>query len=287
MAGTTYGPDSNNPAYNPFGATRGVSPYNPSYNPWVGATPKPKPPPPVGMNPVAGQFTPIANLYRQYQTRDQYGNPMLTSAGGPSVASGSPAVTAGTFTNTPQPQTGTGAFGLVPGPIGIPSPFADISAIYPGLEGQNAALSQNISDELAGKLSPDTDANLRNMAATFGTTTGMPGSDFSNRFGLYNTALATQALKERGAQDYQKLLPTIFATQTAGPQLEAQIAAQNAFNAAAPNPDARAWYQRFAPNQAVSATSGAPNADANTAIGAAGAGVSAIASLAPLLAALL
>ncbi len=146
------------------------------------------------------------------------------------------------YSATPSPQSGTNAFGAVPGSLGIPNPAADLSAQVPGLSGLNQGASDLISDELTGGLSPETLNALRNSNASWAAASGMPGSPFSYNRLFGNVINASEDRRRRGLEDYNRTIPTISGTQTVSPALKTQIASENALNAAAPNPRARANY---------------------------------------------
>lgn len=143
---------------------------------------------------------------------------------------------AGTFTATPSPQQGQGTFGLVPGPVGVPNVFGDLSSVYPNLSGTNAAVSGAIASKLAGNISPQTMNALQDAAARFGVSSGMPGSGLQQNQLFGNIAGFTENQIQQGIQDYNSTLPTVSSTQTVNPALQAQIAETNSVNAAAPNP---------------------------------------------------
>lgn len=146
------------------------------------------------------------------------------------------------FNVSPPPTTGQGAFGMVPGQLGMPDPFGDISGVYPGLKSANQAISRNIASELSGSLSPQTTNALWDIANRFGVASGMPGAGlFSNAF-LGNIAGAIEGRKRQGLEDYSRFVPTLAGTQTVQPALQTQIALQNAVNAAAPDPSQSASY---------------------------------------------
>ena len=142
-------------------------------------------------------------------------------------------------------------YGMVPNPIGIPpSTYEQVASVYPNLRAQTGALSSNISNELAGQLSPQTIAALQQHAAQFGVQSGMPGSQFQGNQGLASLGLNTEAIQQQGQKDYLSALTGIGSTQT--PQdLAASIAAHNADLAAAPNPQLAAekqmadWMAKF------------------------------------------
>lgn len=145
---------------------------------------------------------------------------------------------------SPAPRAGQGAYGAVPGNIQNPNPFGDLSSLYPNLSGTNAQASGNILNELEGNLSPSTIANIRNHAASFGVSSGMPGSDFQGYQGLTNLGLTTEKLQGQGLHDYLDAITGISKTQTVDPALQTEIATQNSVWNAAPDPAAAAKEQQ-------------------------------------------
>lgn len=145
-----------------------------------------------------------------------------------------------TATTNPAPRSGQGAYGAVPGAIAAPDPFGNLAALYPNLSGANSQISANIMNELTGQLSPSTINNLRNQAASFGVSSGLPGSDFSGYQGLANLGLTTEKLQGQGLQDYLNAITGISKTQTLDPALQTEIATQNSVWNAAPDPAAAA-----------------------------------------------
>lgn len=144
------------------------------------------------------------------------------------------------FTLSPKPRAGQGPYGLVPGEQGLPDPYADLAARYPGLDASNAKISQNVMSELQGELPPDVISAIQDDAARFGLTSGMPGSDLARRRGARNLGLTSLGLTQRGLQDYLGATQGIKSTQTVSPELQANIAAGNALYNAAPDPAAAA-----------------------------------------------
>lgn len=151
-----------------------------------------------------------------------------------------------TATN-PAPQRGNGPFGAVPGPVGVPSAYNDLSGVYPSLTGTNSAASAAILAKLRGDLSPDTVAGIHEDAARFGVANGMPGSSgilgslASNR-GLRDLGLAKEAQVQSGINAYSSLIPAVSSTQTVRPETQIGVAENNAVNAAAPDPTAANTY---------------------------------------------
>ena len=136
----------------------------------------------------------------------------------------------------PVSQGGTGTFGQVPGTIGLPPVAAQLQAQLPGLSNLNSSAASDIQSNLNGALSPGTSAALDNAAATYGTASGMPGSglDWNSLYG--NIAGASTAQQNQGISQYDQLVPTVSGTQTLSPQLQTQVAFQNAVDSASPNP---------------------------------------------------
>jgi len=150
----------------------------------------------------------------------------------------------GIYSPPGSPQPGKGAYGMVPGDISNPNPYADLSAVYPNLGGANSQISSNIMNELNGVLSPSTINNIRTQAANFGVTSGMPNSQFSGYQGLANLGLTTEKLQGQGLSDYLNAITGISKTQTVDPALQTEIATQNSVWNAAPDPEAAAKQQQ-------------------------------------------
>src|SRR5882672_1788652 len=152
-------------------------------------------------------------------------------------------------------RTGTNVPGAPPGASNIfgsrVAPIAPISGptlnqAYPNLTGTNAGLSSALMSELSGQLSPQTQASIADAAASFGVSSGMPGSGLvMNRFPR-DIGLSTEGLIHQGNGDYSSAIPSVSATQTVNPYqtagLNTEIGATNAINAAAPDPTAAATY---------------------------------------------
>ncbi len=147
-------------------------------------------------------------------------------------------------TTNPAPRPGQGAYGSVPGSISDPNPFGDLAAIYPNLSNTNAQTSSNILNELEGQLSPSTINNIRNQSASFGVSSGMPGSQFQGNQGLATLGLTTEKLQGQGLHDYLDAITGISKTQTVDPALQTEIATQNSVWNAAPDPASAAKEQQ-------------------------------------------
>ncbi len=129
------------------------------------------------------------------------------------------------FDLNPTPHPGFGAFGLVPGPLGVPEPFGNID---PNLVGNV------INSHIRGQLSPEELNAIQDENARFGIDSGMPGAGLNRNRGLRNLGLDTGRRQAQGLAEYNALVP--------GAGLLNEIATQNSLNAAAPDPAAAASY---------------------------------------------
>lgn len=118
----------------------------------------------------------------------------------------------------------------------MPNPFNDLASLYPNLSGTNTQASQNIMSELKGELSPEVVNSIRDNAASFGVSSGMPGSGLSKNFGLRNLGLEVNRLQGQGLQDYLSTITGIKNTQTVSPETQIGLSQSNAQLAAAPDP---------------------------------------------------
>jgi hypothetical protein len=131
---------------------------------------------------------------------------------------------------------GAGVFGGQPVQIDIPdSRYQQAVAEQPGLRDNSQAASSFISSELLGQLSPATLANLQDKAASWGVSTGMPGSGVAQDSWDTSRLLATIGLQQHGLNDFSQYQSGLEAGMT-DPALAAQIASQNSVWAASPNP---------------------------------------------------
>ncbi len=143
---------------------------------------------------------------------------------------------------TPLPQSGNGAFGLVPGSVPLPNPATDLGNKLPGLTALNQGASDFVGDEINGTF-PQSDLDaLQNSNASWAVQNGMPNSPFSNNRLLGNIFRASEDRRRRGLEDLNRLTQATSNTQVLPPGIKAQIQRENADNAAAPNPRVRANY---------------------------------------------
>ena len=154
---------------------------------------------------------------------------------------------------SPDPTQGQGAYGLVPGPIGVPpSTYSQATDALPGLKSAGTQASNNIMNELQGQISPQALRNIQDAAARFGVSSGMtPTNSPVGTNGVptlaINAALlgnyrTTEQLQQQGQQDYRNLLGAV-GQQQINPALAAEIAAANAQLRAAPDPQKAAEQQ--------------------------------------------
>lgn len=144
---------------------------------------------------------------------------------------------------------GSAAYGSKPQDIPMPNPFGDLSSIYPNLGATNNQVSSNIMSELQGQLSPATINNIRNNAASFGVSSGMPGSQLQGYSGLASLGKTTEQLQQQGLNDYLNSITGISKTQTVDPALQTEVNTQNSVWNAAPDPTAAATTQQSLFNQ--------------------------------------
>lgn len=141
-----------------------------------------------------------------------------------------------TYNLNPTPQSGQGTFGLVPGAVQAPpSVWDELNQNVPNYGGMTSAATGDISSLLSGSLSPSTMRNIGDYAASRGVSLGQPNSPIANEIGMGLTGTTTEGLQQQGLTDYNSLTSTLAGTQQ-NPSLLADIASQNATNAAAPDP---------------------------------------------------
>jgi hypothetical protein len=135
-----------------------------------------------------------------------------------------------------------------------------LNSAYPNLSGTNSQLSSALSSELTGQLSPATLAAIQDAAASYGVSSGMPGSGLAINRGPRDIGLATENLIHQGIGDYTSAIPAVSSTQTVNPgqaaQLNTEINATNAVNRSAPDPSAAASYAMDLFNRYLQSQSG-------------------------------
>ncbi len=133
----------------------------------------------------------------------------------------------------------------MPGNLGLPDPFGDLSKVAPGLAGVNKNLLGNLTSNSLGIISPGTRNALQLAASQRGVASGMgPNSGLSTNDLFGNIAGFSEGLQKQAVQDYNSLIPTMSKTQTVDPALQTEIANTNALRGAAPSPTAAANYAK-------------------------------------------
>lgn len=168
------------------------------------------------------------------------GNPSgaATSLGGTNAMGG-------TFDLNPGPQAGSGAYGAVPGPLGLPDPYSELFTRSGGNLGAiNSGTGAFLKSQSEGTLSPETIAAIQDAGARFGVSSGMPGT------GSVGGSLVSNANRRnigRTAEDAQRFavaaLPSYVGAlqnQRVADPLQLETANRNAINRAAPNPGMQA-----------------------------------------------
>lgn len=139
---------------------------------------------------------------------------------------------------SPGPSSYSPVFGGVPGAVSpAPSIFQQVQGVAPGLPSLTSGASNFIGSEQAGQLSPQAIDAIKNQSASWGVSSGMPGSGLADNMGLRNIGLATEQVQEQGVNDYLKFLGGVGATQT-NPAINQELAMWNATNKSAPVPAA-------------------------------------------------
>jgi hypothetical protein len=144
----------------------------------------------------------------------------------------------------PTPTSGAGVFGAVPGQLGLPDPGGDLAKRIPGLAGLNSAASANIAAQLGGELPQDVLNQIQDAAARFGVASGMPGSGLAGNRSLRDVGLNSLQQQQAGLGNLNAFSSQVSGTQTLSPALQAEIASQNAINAAAPDPSLAGGYAK-------------------------------------------
>jgi hypothetical protein len=140
------------------------------------------------------------------------------------------------FTINPRTQPGSGVFGSVPGPVGLPQPYNDVGKVLPGLQPVAGGVSNDVLSELSGQLSPETLASIKDQGAAFGIQSGMPGSGVVNNYDLALAGQTSMAQQQQGQTAYGSVVGPESRYLTVSPSTEVELAEVNALNAAKGNP---------------------------------------------------
>lgn len=94
----------------------------------------------------------------------------------------------------------------------MPGPLDYIDKILPGFSKMTGATTGNISNLLAGRLSPDITRNILDASATFGASSGMPRSGLARNIIPRDIGLTSQGLQQQGIQDLLSTLGSYAGT---------------------------------------------------------------------------
>ena len=154
------------------------------------------------------------------------------------------------------PQSGSGAYGSVPGLIGLPpNLYSQTAGQFPAVNQGGTNATNFIQSETAGQVAPETMNLLQQKAAEMGVAGGSPGSGFSANNFTESLGLDSQNLAHQGVADYLSFI-TGQGNQMTDPNLAFGVAQQNAVDQAAPDPSAAAAQLNANLNQGRSAGGG-------------------------------
>ena len=149
------------------------------------------------------------------------------------------------FSINPGPQAGSGAYGAVPGALGLPDPYGEMFTLSGGnLGGINSGTGAFLKSQSEGVLSPETIAAIQDAGARFGVSSGMPGTGSvggslvsnANRRNIGRTAEDAQRFAVAALPGYTGALQN----QRVNDSLQLETANRNSINRAAPNPGMQA-----------------------------------------------
>ena len=146
------------------------------------------------------------------------------------------------YSTNPNPQSGSGIYGEVPGAIAVPpSIWEQTNAAVPQMKGLTDNTAKTINQYLQGWLPSSNVQQLQDASAAYGVSSGMPGSGFSMNNSLRSLGVNSLALQQQGIQDYLSFLSGT-GSQQIDPSLVASIASRNALMKSAPNPTKAGQY---------------------------------------------
>ena len=147
------------------------------------------------------------------------------------------------YSANPTTQAGSGAYGAVPGAVATPpSTYEQLSGVLPqlsSLTNQNANL---IGQQMSGVVPTDVIKQIQDQAASWGVSSGMPGSGLSQNMSLRNLGLTSMQEQQTGQNNYLNTASGLGGLQL-DPSLLTSLGQYNATMAAAPNPQAAADQQ--------------------------------------------
>lgn len=154
-----------------------------------------------------------------------------------------PALPSLNFNVSPAPRAGQGAYGAVPGQIGLPpSIWSQTGQAVPGLPALTKTATDVTGSYLKGQVPSDVQNFLQQKAAQYGVSSGMPGSGFANNNLVRSLGLSSLQLQQTGLDSLKSLLGTVGGMQL-DPSLISHIGEENAMYGAAPDPRQAAMQQ--------------------------------------------
>lgn len=126
-------------------------------------------------------------------------------------------------------------FGTRPGALAPPTMFQEAQKFDPAAQSQTDAASRYVTNMESGLLPPDVMRSIKNAGATWGVSSGMPGSGMATDVSLESLGLNSLEAEQQGFNDYMKFLG--FGASMEDPSTtQTQIALQNSMFKNAPDP---------------------------------------------------
>ena len=138
---------------------------------------------------------------------------------------------------SPTPTTGSGtAYGAVPGTTAPPpSIYSQVGGVLPSLPNLTATAGSVVGSELAGTVPTDVTQQIQNQAASWGVSSGMPGSGLSKNLSLRDLGLTSIGQQQAGQSNFLNLLSGL-GQQQLSPSLLTDLSQSNAILGSAPDP---------------------------------------------------
>jgi hypothetical protein len=144
-----------------------------------------------------------------------------------------------------------GAYGTTPSQIGLPqSVYQEAQTAVPELAGLTAGAGGIIQGQIGGRLNPDVINNIKDQAAAWGISSGLPGSDIQGNFSLKDLGLSSMQEQQTGVGNYLNFMGAI-GQQQLDPGLVSSISQWNSLMASAPDPQAAAMEQQKQQREAM------------------------------------
>lgn len=144
-----------------------------------------------------------------------------------------------TYNVLPQPMTGQGAFGKVPGTIDLPlSRYAQVGNLYGNLPQATQQYLANAQTQMAGGIPKSDQDYMQQLNAEKAVAGGMPGAGAGTLYGnrsARDLGLLQYNIQNQGMQNYLTGLNTLGNLQLS-PELQTGVASENAALLATPDP---------------------------------------------------